>query len=205
MEKVGVKQLIVGGVFLLIGIYMLFNPIGSFNIFTSILGVVTILFGSNELISLIRSKQRMSFQKLFNYLAIVFGGVIMVVAREQWKDVIGYVISAFFLIAGITKMFEHYKRREMMHSTISIYGVIMTFFGLVMLFNPEVGVGFFTAMLSISLIFAGFSQLMIGIAIRKFSSFTFNQGMDQFNEDINEQKPNNTTEDVIDVEFNDID
>lgn len=199
MEKAGIKQFIAGGAFIFIGVYMFFNPIGTFNLFTSILGIITIAFGSIELYSLIQRKQTNNFQKLFGYIAIIFGGIIMLIARNDWINIVGYSVAIFFLITGITRMIDHYKKREIMPTTFSIFGMFMTFLGIVFLGNPEAGISFFTYLLSVSLIFAGISQFVIGIALRKISLFNF----DNFKQDIKPKQ--NDDDEVIDVDYKEFD
>ncbi len=170
---------IVLGVLLAIGgVYCLMTPIATYSVLSWLIGLAMLVEGIGSVVTW-NDRRKLGFADGWTLLgaivSIILGCILLVsyVAQFAVDLFIAYMIAAWFVIGGITRIIAAVKLRQFRDATGSaidgswglllVLGIIIVILGVLCLFNPlavMVGVG---AMLGVAIIFSGIDLIVRGI------------------------------------------
>ncbi len=144
--KSGVSAVIVIAIEILIGIFLLMNPEGFMKTIIIIAGIGLLILGVVLMIRYITGQKDGSagFGMLIGaIIALIFGLVCIFASRGiEWMiEVFIWVCGIFLIIAGVIKIASFFRVRNAGYATggtalLLISGIIMTIFGILLVFHP---------------------------------------------------------------------
>ncbi|XMB67601.1 DUF308 domain-containing protein [Mycoplasmatota bacterium zrk1] len=196
MNKLGLKQIIVGVLLSLLGFIMIGRPIESTSIYIIVLSLLIMTYSTYELVFLFKEKSSGFRAKVVSSVLTIFICMLVVISPLVGMKVFIYIIALFIIVTSIYRLSSHYKKYERV-SYLSIGTIIL---GVIMIFDPIVVIGVTTSLISLSLILLGVIKILIGIVVNKFSGSSFQMFKMQDNFYDNKKEDDN----FIDVDYKDL-
>ncbi len=197
MNKLGLRQVIVGILYLALGIMTLSRPVGSTSVYLMVFSSIIIVYTVYELVFIIKENSSRLRMRVANSLLVILICTLIIISPYTALEVIGYVLGTFVIISSIYRLISHYKK----HNNLSILSVVMIVIGLVIILDPVTIAGYAASFVAISLILIGGIKILIGFAVNKFTGSSFQMFSGQQAEEKVIEKDN----EFIDVDYKDVD
>ncbi|MDB5017540.1 MAG: protein of unknown function rane [Mucilaginibacter sp.] len=157
-----------GVLFILVGIYMLMSPATGFVALGLLFGLVILVAGVTELLHAYRDHGRDSkrWHLLAGLVEVVLGIVLMTHVAAS-IDIIRIIVGIYFLFRGISIL--TFRRMTGRSWWVTLGGVLVLIFGLLVLFNPAFGALTIVLWTAIAFIVTGIVNVLLGISMRPAS------------------------------------
>jgi uncharacterized membrane protein HdeD (DUF308 family) len=155
--------------FALLGVYMVCEPVGSFEALGFLFGLIIFLTGVAELLRVARERTvgNREWHLLLGIIDVILGIVLMGHVAESMA-ILRIILGIWFLFRGISLFsFSRHGGR----SFLLIAGAILVFIvGLLILFDPTFGDFTIILWTAIAFIITGLFNVMIGLRLKRISS-----------------------------------
>jgi len=154
-----------GIISIILGLFLLFQPVGTTITLVQILGIFWFLGGILTILSLLVDRENMGWKLLSGLMGILIGVIVFVYPYSP------FVVLAFFvvilgvlsIIYGALRLVWAFKGGGL---GTAILGIITIVLGILLLANPIVGAVVLPWMYGISLVIGGIASLVLGIRMR---------------------------------------
>jgi uncharacterized membrane protein HdeD (DUF308 family) len=154
-----------GIISILLGIFLLFEPVGTTILLVQILGIFWFLGGVLTILTLLVDRENMGWKLLSGLIGILIGVIVFIYPNTPFV-----VLGFFVIILGILSIFYGVLRLVWALKGgglgIAILGIITIVLGILLLANPLVGAVVLPWIYGISLAIGGIAALILGIRIR---------------------------------------
>lgn len=157
--------LIRGILFILLGIYMLFEPASGYAALGFLFGLFILLTGLAELLRVVgdHSSSGRAGHLLLGIIDLVVG-IIFVTHIIASADVLRVVVGLYFLFRGISLLsYSHFRGRSW---SLIIGGAITAIFGFLIIFNAVFGAITLIVFTAIAFIIMGIFNIWLGMHMR---------------------------------------
>lgn len=174
-----IATIVLGILTLALGVYCLITPIGTYSTIGWLIGLVMLIEGIAS-VATWNNRRKYGFADGWTLagaiVSVILGCFLLFSFIAQWAvDLfIAYVIAAWFVIGGITRIIAAFKLREFNKQAsyevegsnwvlLLIMGVLVTVFGVLCIFEPVtimVGIGI---MIGVAIIVLGIDLIVRGI------------------------------------------
>jgi uncharacterized membrane protein HdeD (DUF308 family) len=154
-----------GIISILLGIFLLFEPVGTTILLVQILGIFWFLGGVLTILTLLVDRENMGWKLLSGLIGILIGVIVFVYPNTPFV-----VLGLFVIILGILSIVYGVLRLVWALKGgglgIAILGIITIVLGILLLANPLVGAVILPWIYGISLAIGGIAALILGIKMR---------------------------------------
>lgn len=154
------------GIFaLIIGLFLLFEPVTTTIMLVQILGIFWFLGGVLSILSLLVDRENMEWKLLSGLLGIIIGVLVFVYPYSPFVilSLLVVILGILSIIYGVLRLTWAFKGGGL---GMAIFGVLMIVLGVLLLINPMVGAVVFPWMYGIFLVLGGLAALIGGIRMR---------------------------------------
>lgn len=172
MYTAKIGYLIISAVLCVLGIFLIFKPDFSLNVFAVICGILLLVFGVVKVIGYFsKDIYRLAFQYDLAF-GILLGvlGILMLVNPSGLSKLIGIVLGAVFLTDGLFKIQISLDSKKFGIGKwwmILVLALIAAGFGLAALLNPHAGSRILMVLLGASMFFEGMLNIFTVLAAVK--------------------------------------
>ncbi|MEG2250222.1 MAG: DUF308 domain-containing protein [Bacilli bacterium] len=157
-------------IYIVVGLFMVISPASISNLICYLLGLIILLFATNQIITFINNRQTSlsKFNLVLGVLATIFG-IYLILNPELAASFIPLVAGVIITIDSISKLMQAFSLKKEGYSNwvyILITSIILLLFGLFLFFNPFKAVKLVIRLIGIVLIIDGISEI---IAVNAFS------------------------------------
>ncbi|MEG0021446.1 MAG: DUF308 domain-containing protein [Bacilli bacterium] len=157
-------------IYIVVGLFMIVSPASISNLICYLLGLIILLFATNQIITFINNRQTSlsKFNLVLGVLATIFG-IYLILNPELAASFIPLVAGVIITIDSISKLMQSFSLKKEGYSNwiyILITSIILLLFGLFLFFNPFNAVKIVIRLIGIVLIIDGISEI---IAVNAFS------------------------------------
>jgi len=156
---IGLKALLTIG----IGLAFLINPMGMITTFSYLLGLALLVFGALGIYDGIKKKDESSFWQLLieDGVLQVIVGIILLAWPGLTPNIIMIIMGIWMIFGGIIQFIIANRYKDSLGQR-NFRGVITVILGLVIVFNPSIGVRIFTMIIgALSLIYGIYMVLLL--------------------------------------------
>ena len=148
----------------LAGVILLFNPGGSLETVTKILGVALLIFGVFSLLKYLMAKERGAGDAITAAIAVVLG-LILLIAPRALASVLPIVAGVVIIIAGIRGIAGAFASRKSSRSWIlsCVFSIVTLILGVVILCNPFSAAKSVVMVLGVVLIYIGVTGVIAAV------------------------------------------
>jgi uncharacterized membrane protein HdeD (DUF308 family) len=151
-----------GALFILLGIYMICSPGSSYAALGFLFGLMILIFGIVELLRVVNDHDKGTRAwHLFLGLIDVVIGIVLVTHILASADILRVVVGVYFVFRGISLLsYSHFRGRSW---PLILGGVIITLFGLFIIFNIVFGAVTIVIFTAIAFIITGVFNVWLGL------------------------------------------
>ena len=174
LEKSKKRLYLFGGITLFIGFLSLAMPLLASFAVEALVGGLLLAVGINEGIGAFRCFKDGDnpWQQLFMAVISLAAGLIFLFRPLAGVMTLSILLSAYFLIDGVTKVVEYFRLREVKGSIwILISGILGIILAFLMWKNIFTGIVMVGVLFGVNLVFSGMCMILLGRACSKASKF----------------------------------